>query len=115
MRFRLGFRFVCKIDQDKKKDEVILIKRNNEQLFLDMLYSWHRSNYLERYRNLNGTVNTVLQLTNSKLVNLYDNSSEVYKNKSNTFYGEDIACNGELLSDGKLYFVRGWILRESFF
>ena len=54
-----------------EKDEVILIKGNHEELLVDMLNSWHRASYLESHHNSNGTVDTVLQLTDSKSLEIH--------------------------------------------
>lgn len=45
------------------KDQVILIRGNHEDLTLDLLHNWSRKSYLQRHHNLNGTVDTVCQLT----------------------------------------------------
>ena len=45
------------------KDQVILIRGNHEDLAIDLLNNWHRNSYLQRHHNLNGTVDTVSQLT----------------------------------------------------
>ena len=45
------------------KEQVILIRGNHEDLTLDLLHNWSRKSYLQRHHNLNGTVDTVCQLT----------------------------------------------------
>ena len=45
------------------KDEVILIRGNHEDLMLELLKDWFHHSYWRSYHRNNGTVDTVLQLT----------------------------------------------------
>ena len=48
-----------------EKDEAILIRGNHEDLTLNLLNNWHRESYLQSHHITNGTLDTVLQLTNN--------------------------------------------------
>ena len=65
------------------KDEVILIRGNHEDLALELIKEWDKRSYLFGYHNSNGTVNTVLQLTNEKIIN-ENNCDEIKKRLLNT-------------------------------
>ena len=61
------------------KDQVILIRGNHEDLTLDLLHNWSRKSYLQRHHNLNGTVDTVCQLTGFSEREVYTKTDEVGK------------------------------------
>ena len=61
------------------KDQVILIRGNHEDLGLDLLHNWSRKSYLQRHHNLNGTVDTVCQLTGFSEREVYIKTDEVGK------------------------------------
>ena len=61
------------------KDQVILIRGNHEDLALDLLHNWSRKSYLQRHHNLNGTVDTVCQLTGFSEREVYTKNDEVGK------------------------------------
>jgi serine/threonine protein phosphatase 1 len=93
---------------DKKR--VILIKGNHEDLLLDMLNFWHRESYLELHHNTNGTVDTVLQLTDSKASDIYDNPVSVYrKMKETPFMKKILPTMVDYFETDKYVFVHGWI------
>lgn len=46
-----------------KKDEIILIKGNHEDLAIDLLNKWHQKSYMEPHHHSNGTIDTICQLT----------------------------------------------------
>jgi len=93
-----------------ERDEVILIKGNHEKLLLDMLNFWHRESYLQVHHHSNGTVDTVLQLTNSKLSDLYNNPSEVYhKMKETPFMQKILPAMVDYFETKRQIFVHGWI------
>lgn len=97
-----------------EKDEVILIKGNHEELLVDMLNFWHRASYFEWHHNSNGTVDTVLQLTNSRPADLYANPGEVYyKMKETPFMKKIFPAMVDYLETGNHIFVHGWIPCES--
>ena len=59
------------------KDQVILIRGNHEDLTLDLLHNWSRKSYLQRHHNLNGTVDTVCQLTGFSEREIYTKTDAV--------------------------------------
>lgn len=61
------------------RDQVILIRGNHEDLALDLLHNWSRKSYLQRHHNLNGTVDTVCQLTGFSEREVYIKTDEVGK------------------------------------
>lgn len=102
------------ISELMEKDEVILIKGNHEDLLVNMLNFWHRASYLEGHHNSNGTVDTVLQLTNSKLADLYDYPAEVYYRMRETpFMQKILPAMSDYFETENYIFVHGWIPCES--
>lgn len=59
------------------KDEVILIRGNHEDLALNLLHTWNQGSYLQRHHNLNGTVDTVCQLTEFSARDVFTKPKEV--------------------------------------
>lgn len=97
-----------------KKDEVILIEGNHEQLLVNMLNFWHRESYLEFHHNSNGTVDTVCQLTDVSLSYLYENPIEVYrKMKETPFMREILPKTVDYFETENYIFVHGWIPCDS--
>lgn len=93
-----------------ERDEVILVKGNHEKLLVDMLNFWHRETYLQVHHHSNGTVDTVLQLTNSKLSDLYNNPSAVYhKMKETAFMQKILPTMVDYFETKNYIFVHGWI------
>jgi serine/threonine protein phosphatase 1 len=93
-----------------ERDKIILIKGNHEDLLVSMLNSWHRESYLEVHHNSNGTVDTVLQLTDSKLTDLYNYPSEVYyKMKETPFIKKILPAMVDYFETESHVFVHGWI------
>ncbi len=97
-----------------EKDEVILVKGNHEDLVIDMLNTWHKESYLEWHHNSNGTVDTVCQLTNSKLSDIYNNPLEVYhKMKESPFLLKILPAMVDYFETKNHIFVHGWIPCDS--
>ncbi len=93
-----------------KKKKIILICGNHEKLLLDMLNSWHRKSYLEWHHNANGTVDTVLQLTGSKMSDIYDNPINVYRKMKETPFMQKILPSMVNYFETKRHiYVHGWI------
>lgn len=46
-----------------EKDQVILIRGNHEDLTMNLLQNWHRRSYMQSHHHLNGTIDTMCQLT----------------------------------------------------
>ena len=61
------------------RDQVVLIRGNHEDLALDLLHNWSRKSYLQCHHNLNGTVDTVCQLTGFSEREVYTKTDEVGK------------------------------------
>lgn len=59
------------------RDQVILIRGNHEDLALDLLHRWHQRSYLQSHHHLNGTVDTLCQLTGFSLRELYATPEQV--------------------------------------
>ena len=92
------------------KDKIILVKGNHEDLLLNMLNSWHRKSYLEWHHNSNGTVDSILQLTDSKMSNIYDDSIDVYRKMKDTpFIQKILPAMVDYFETEKYIFVHGWI------
>ncbi len=93
-----------------KKDEVILICGNHEDLMLDLLNKWDRFSFLENHHISNGTVNTVLQLTDCLEKDLFSNPEEVGKKLLQTPFIQKIIPSMLDYYETKNYiFVHGWI------
>ena len=60
-------------------DQVILIRGNHEDLTLDLLHNWNQKSYLQRHHHLNGTVDTVCQLTGFSEREVFTQPDEVGK------------------------------------
>ncbi len=92
-----------------KKDEVILIRGNHEDLFMDMLNKWHLESYNQLHHIQNGTVDTLLQLTGLTYDDL-DRPVDAYRKAKMTPYVNDIIPNTIDYFETKNYiFVHGWI------
>lgn len=90
-----------------EKDEVILIKGNHEELLLDMLHAWYRGSYLEGHHNSNGTVDTVLQLTN---IGALDYPIDIYYKMMETpFIQKILPAMVNYFETERYIFVHGWI------
>lgn len=97
-----------------QKDEVILIKGNHEDLLEDMLNYWHRASYFNDANIHNGTVDTVLQLTDSIADELYNNPVDIYhKMKQTPFMKKILPSMINYYETEKYIFVHGWIPCEN--
>ena len=93
-----------------KKDQVILIRGNHEDLALDLLHGWHRSSYLEHHHNTNGTVDTVCQLTGASARQIYTNTQQVGHGFLKTPYIQQIIpAMVDYYETSNYIFVHGWI------
>ncbi len=92
------------------KDQVILIRGNHEDLALDLLYNWNRNSYLQRHHNLNGTVDTVSQLTGFSARDVFTEPEEVGKSiLQNPFIQTLIPAMVDYFETEHYIFVHGWI------
>lgn len=92
-----------------KNDEVILIRGNHEDLMLELIDDWESKAYLLSYHNSNGTVDTVLQLTETP--GLYPvNAARVRQKLIETpFLAEIIPAMLDYYETENYVFVHGWI------
>ena len=92
------------------KDQVILIRGNHEDLAMDLLNNWNRKSYLQRHHNLNGTVDTVCQLTGFSERDVYTKTDEVGKAYSQNAYVQTIIpATVDYFETNRYIFVHGWI------
>lgn len=92
------------------KDEVILIRGNHEDLALDLLHHWHSRSYLQSHHYTNGTLDTVCQLTECTLKDLYYDSDSVGSKFMQTpFIQTIIPAMHDYYEIGNYIFVHGWI------
>ena len=91
------------------KNEVILIRGNHEDLLLTLIKDWDNNGFLHSHHNSNGTVDTVLQLTETKTITV-NNKEEVKEKIINTpFVKEIIPRMINYYETEKYVFVHGWI------
>ena len=92
------------------KDQLILIRGNHEDLALDLLYKWNRKSYLQRHHNLNGTVDTVCQLTGFSEREVYTKTDEVGRAfLHDPFVRQILPATVDYFETGHYIFVHGWI------
>lgn len=92
------------------KDRLILIRGNHEDLTLDLLHNWSRSSFLQRHHNLNGTVDTVCQLTGFSEREVYTKTDEVGKAfLQNPLVQTIIPTMVNYFETEHYIFVHGWI------
>lgn len=92
------------------KDEVILIRGNHEDLAMDLLHGWTQSSYLERHHTTNGTLDTVMQLTESDWGELKYAPERVGKRFLQTPYMQMILpAMRDYFETARFIFVHGWI------
>lgn len=92
------------------KDQAILIRGNHEDLALDLLHNWSRKSYLQRHHNLNGTVDTVCQLTGFSEREVYTKTDQVGKAfLQNPLIQTIIPAMVDYFETEHYIFVHGWI------
>lgn len=92
------------------KDQVILIRGNHEDLALDLLHNWNRKSYLQRHHHLNGTVDTVCQLTGFSEREVFTQPDEVGKAfLQNPLIQTVIPTMVDYFETEHYIFVHGWI------
>lgn len=92
------------------RDEVIIIRGNHEDLMLNLISDWANGSYLKSHHNSNGTVATVLQLTETTKFDLMTQPDVVIRKLIATPYVTTIipAMKNYYETD-KFIFVHGWI------
>ncbi len=93
-----------------KKDQIILIRGNHEDLTLKLLNEWHLRSYLQSHHNSNGTVDTVCQLTRSNPVDLQWNDQVIGKRFLHSpLVQKIIPAMVDYFETEHYIFVHGWI------
>lgn len=93
-----------------KKDEVILIRGNHEDLALDLLAKWHQASYCNLAHHNNGTINTICQLGDFSLDDVFDKIDEVGHFFLKSDYIQTIIPAMVDYYESEHYiFVHGWI------
>lgn len=96
------------------KDEVILIRGNHEDLLLCLIEDWEQYGYTFSHHKKNGTVGTVMQLTNSGII-LPINQREVKTKLLNTpFIKKILPKMVNYYETNNYIFVHGWIPCDAF-
>lgn len=97
-----------------KKDEVILIRGNHEDLMLRLIRDWDNFAYMQSHHVSNGTVDTVLQLTENKIV-VGANAKEVKRKLLETPFVKDMIPKMlDYYETTNYVFVHGWIPCDAF-
>ncbi len=93
-----------------KKDEVILIRGNHEDLAEQLLNRWHGKSYLESAHLSNGTVDTVCQLTESSMIDIFDYPDRIGRDYLKTPYIQTIIpAMVDYFETEHYIFTHGWI------
>ena len=93
-----------------EKDQVILIRGNHEDLALSLLHDWQLRSYLQNHHHLNGTVDTVCQLTGLKMGELYANTEYAgWKFLKDPYIQRIIPAMVDYFETEQYIFVHGWI------
>ena len=92
------------------KDEVILIRGNHEDLAMSLLNGWSRGDYLESTHYSNGTIDTVLQLTECTAGDLFYMPEEVGRAfLRSPFVQKIIPAMVDYFETPHFIFTHGWI------
>ena len=92
------------------RDEVILIRGNHEDLALDLLNRWPYGSYWQPHHHSNGTVDTVLQLTQSTREALYRTPDSVCRAFLYSPYIQTlIPAMLDYYETAHYIFVHGWL------
>jgi len=92
-----------------EKDMVILIRGNHEDLMLDLINDWDKYSYNKKHHNSNGTVDTVLQVTEKERIT-EENKLEIKEKIINTpFIKRIISSMIDYYETNNYIFVHGWI------
>lgn len=92
------------------KDRVILIRGNHEDLALDLLNKWHLGSYLQAHHHYNGTIDTLLQLTDAAERQLYTDTENIGRRFLQTPYIQTIIPSMlDFYETDHYIFAHGWI------
>lgn len=92
------------------KEEVILIRGNHEDLAMDLLNGWSSGSYFHDHHHSNGTINTVLQLTECTKADLFYAPEEVGREFLHTpFVQKIIPSMVDYFETPHFVFTHGWI------
>ena len=92
------------------RDEVILIRGNHEDLALQLLNRWHGKSWLEPSHQSNGTVDTVCQLTESTILDVFDYPDRVGRDYlKSPFIQTIIPAMMDYFETDHYIFTHGWI------
>ena len=92
------------------KNQVILIRGNHEDLTMNLLNNWHRRSYLQTHHHTNGTIDTLCQLTDTSIRDLYIDSENVGKAILNNPYIQKlIPAMVDYYETDHYIFTHGWI------
>ncbi len=96
-----------------RKKEVILIRGNHEDLFMDLIDNatkWMNHNIIYSHHYSNGTVNTALRMTGMSLAKAIENPLKFQaKAKETPLYKEILPAMLDYYETKKYIFVHGWI------
>lgn len=93
-----------------EKDQVILIRGNHEDIMLDLVSEWNDRGYRDYYFVANGTLETALLLTDSKVEDLENNDEAIYNKLLETPYVQNIIpATVNYFETDHYIFVHGWI------
>ncbi len=94
-----------------KKNDIILIRGNNEDLVMDLLNDWGCGGFLQGHHRSNGTISTVLQLTFTKNIStlMADPDSVYQKMMLSPYITDIIPATRDYFETQDYIFVHGWI------
>ncbi len=93
-----------------EKDQVILIRGNHEDLALSLINDWNYKSYLQAHHHLNGTVDTLCQLTELTEHQLYANTDYAALTFLKDPYIQTIIpATVNYFETDEYVFVHGWI------
>ena len=92
------------------KDDVILIRGNHEDLLMELLHGWSNRSYFQMHHSSNGTLDTVCQLTNSTMDEIYYNPDDVARKLiRNESIRTIIPRMVDYFETERYVFVHGWV------
>ncbi len=93
-----------------EREEVILIRGNHEDLALALLHDWHYKSYLQSHHHMNGTVDTLCQLTGLTMQQLYSNTEfAAHAYLKDPYIQRIIPAMVDHYETANYIFVHGWI------